>query len=131
MSLRALLRRLGSSSSPLQLQPFEIDWQDLENVHQSSYIYCSQTLVSRFLRVYLHDLGVSVLRRLLTWWRFRFAWHFRRAMNQARAGTYWAQPLQLKVPLRGTLSPPLSPPLRSDPLRYPLKVPLKVPFKVF
>ena len=45
--------------------------------------------------------------------------------------TYWAQPLQLKVPLRGTLSPPLSPPLRSDPLRCPLKVPLKVPFKVF
>ena len=38
---------------------------------------------------------------------------------------YWAQPLQLKVPLRGTLSPPLSPPLRSDPLRYPFKVPLE------
>ena len=53
------------------------------------------------------------------------------AVRMTLESAYWAQPLQLKVPLRGTLSPPLSPPLRSDPLRYPLKVPLKVPFKVF
>ena len=69
------------------------------------------------------------------WWWTRqelpLLW-IKRCGSISRPGrAYWAQPLQLKVPLRGTLSPPLSPPLRSDPLRYPLKVPLKVPFKVF
>ena len=84
MSLRALLRRLRSSCT-LQLQTVEIDWQDLENVNYHTSFVAKHW----FLRVRLctmHDLGVSVLRRLLMWWRFRFAWHFRsRAMNQARA----------------------------------------------
>lgn len=96
MSLRALLRRLRSACT-LQLQTVEIDWQDLENVNYHTSFVAKHW----FLRVRLctmHDLGVSVLRRLLMWWRFRFAWHFRsRAMNQARAWVGKGHNLFLRV----------------------------------